>query len=75
MLQICGTELKSLDISSTSITGEDLSVLQGKVINLRTLDLHYCVLLTCQGLTELLQICGAGLNILNLFGNLCLAVT
>ena len=65
-LQICGSELKTLVLYGTSITGEGIAVLKGKLANLETLDLSWCSSLTDQGLREWLQICGSGLKTLDL---------
>ena len=66
LLQMCGPELKVLNLSSTNISGEGLSVLQGKLINLETLDLGYCECITDQGISEILETCGPGLRSLTL---------
>ena len=43
LLQMCGTELNVLNLSSTNISSEGLSVLQAKLINLKTLESFSCV--------------------------------
>ena len=66
LLQMCGTELKDLDLSATCISCEGLSVLQNKLVNLETLNLGYCEGITDQGIMELLELCGPGLRSLTL---------
>ena len=70
LLKICGTKLKSLYLADNKeLTGEGLSVLEGKLINLETLSLRGCYSLANQGLIDLLKICGTKLKYLNLSGH------
>ena len=55
-----------MNLSFTRITGEGLSILQGKLNNLEKLDLDSCEDITDQGMMELLQICGTELKFINL---------
>ena len=65
---VCGTQLNSLYLAQNEfLTGEGLSVLEGKLINLETLDMSGCSRLNGQGLTEILQICGTKLKYLRLY--------
>ena len=68
IVRMCGTELKDLDLTQTSITCEGLTALEGKLVNLETLNLGFCEDITDHGMRELLQICGAGLRSL-ILGN------
>ena len=67
VLRICGTKLKDLDISSTGITGQGLEELQGKFVDLRTLNLDFCYSLSDQGFSEIINISGPLLETVKLF--------
>ena len=64
-LQLCGSTLKSLNISDTSITGENISVYNGTLPWLMDLNLESCKQLTDRGLLQILQLCGSTLKSLN----------
>ncbi|XP_023341509.1 F-box/LRR-repeat protein 4-like [Eurytemora carolleeae] len=66
ILQLCGSTLRSLDISRTYITGENLSEHKGTLPCLANLDLNNCKQLTNKGLLQILQICGSTLRSLNI---------
>lgn len=67
---MCGTNLKFLNLGGNKdLTGEGLSILKEKLINLETLLLDRCPKLTNQGLTEVLQICGSKLKVLKITDN------
>ena len=63
---MCGAKLQNLDISYTNVTGQGLDELQGKFVDLRTLNLARCSRLTNQGLLKLLRMCGSKLQYLNI---------
>ena len=70
LLNMCGTNLKFLNLGGNKdLTGEGLSILKEKLINLETLLLDRCPKLTNQGLTEVLQICGSKLKVLKITDN------
>ena len=52
ILQMCGTELKDLDVSETNISGEGLIGLKEKFANLKTLDLSNWDRITMKGMKE-----------------------
>ena len=67
ILQLCGSTLRSLDISNTNITGENLSEYKGTLPCLENLDIC-CNQLTNKGLLQLLQLCGNTLRSLDVSG-------
>ncbi|XP_023332838.1 F-box/LRR-repeat protein 14 isoform X4 [Eurytemora carolleeae] len=66
ILQLCGSTLRSLDISVKNITGENLSEYKGTLPCLENLNMSYCYQLTDKGLLQILQFCGSTLRSLNL---------
>ena len=66
ILQLCGSTLRSLDISVTNITGENLSEYKGTLPCLNTLDMSNCEQLTNKGLLQILQFCGSTLRSLDI---------
>ena len=66
VLRMCGSKLQDLDISETSITGQGLEDLQGKMADLKTLTLRCCSSLTDQGLLMILMMCGTKLLNINI---------
>jgi len=66
ILQLCGSTLKSLVISGTNVTGENLSEYKGTLPCLNTLDMSNCKQLTNKGLLQILQFCGSKLRSLNI---------
>ena len=68
VLRMCGTKLQDLDISETNITGQGLEELQGKLADMKTLNLGHCSRLTDQGLLKVLRMCGSKLQDLNIYG-------
>ena len=68
VLRMCSTKLQDLNISGTNISGQGLDKLQGKLDNLKTLDLGNCYRLKAQGLLEVLRMCGSKLQDLNICG-------
>ena len=65
-LQLCGSTLKSLNLSETNITGENLTEFKGTLPCLENLNLRVCKLLTDYGLMQFLQLCGSTLKSLDL---------
>ena len=70
ILQLCGSTLRSLDISGTNITGENLSEYKGTLPCLEYLNMYASYNLTEKGLLKILQLCGSKLRSLNTTGNL-----
>jgi len=68
ILQLCGSTLRSLDISGTNITGNNLSEYKGTLLCLENLNMRYCGHLTNKGLPQILQLCGSTLRSLNILG-------
>ena len=68
MLQMCGTQLKVLELNNTKITGEGLSVLKENFVNLETLTLRHCKHITKEGMKDILQMCGTRLKVLDMSG-------
>ncbi|XP_023348402.1 F-box protein At3g58530 [Eurytemora carolleeae] len=68
ILQLCGSTLRSLNISGTNITGENLSEYKGTLPCLETLNMMYCEQLTDNGLLQILQLCGSTLRTLDISG-------
>jgi len=68
ILQLCGNTLRSLDIGSTHITGENLSEYKGTLPCLEKLNMSYCYELTNKGLLQILQLCGSTLRSLDISG-------
>ena len=66
ILQLCGSTLRSLDISSTAITGENLSEFKGTLPYLENLDMSSCKQLTNKGLLQILQLCESALRSLDI---------
>ena len=66
ILQLCGSTLRSLDISNTNITGENLSEYKGTLPCLENLELISCEQLTDKVLLQLLQLCGSTLRSLDI---------
>ena len=66
ILQICGIQLTSLDVTGSEITGEGFDVLQDKFTNMETLSLCLCSSLTDQGLLKVLRMAGNNLQDLNI---------
>jgi len=68
ILQLCGSTLRSLDISGTEVTGENLSEYKGTIHCLENLSMRYCEQLTNKGLLQMLQLCGSTLRSLDIEG-------
>ena len=68
ILQLCGITLRSLDLSRTDITGENLSEYKGTLPCLENLDMGRCNQLTNKGLLQILQLCGSTLRSLVILG-------
>ena len=68
ILQLCGSTLKSLDISGTRITGKNLSEYKGTLLCLENLNMSSCEQITNNGLLQILQLCGSTLRSLNISG-------
>ncbi|XP_023341503.1 uncharacterized protein LOC111711391 isoform X3 [Eurytemora carolleeae] len=68
ILQLCGSTLRSLDISNTNITGENLSEYKGTLPCLENLNMRYCKQLTYKGLLQILQLCRSTLRFLDISG-------
>ena len=66
ILQLCGSTLRSLDISITNITGENLSEYKGTLPCLENLNISCCNQLTNKGLLQILQLCGSTLRSLDI---------
>ena len=66
IFQLCGSTLRSLDISSTAITGENLSEFKGTLPYLENLDMSSCKQLTNKGLLQILQLCESALRSLDI---------
>ena len=66
LLQLCGSTLRSLDISGISITGENLSEYKGTLFCLENLNMNYYRYLEEKGLLQILQLCGSKLRFLDL---------
>ena len=65
IFNVCGERRKHLNISRTITTEERLSELQGKLTNLKKLDLERYWNLTDQGLSKIMKMCCEGLQELN----------
>jgi len=65
ILQLCGSTLRSLYISVTNITGENLSEYKGTLPCFENLNMSYCRQLTNKGLLQILQLCGSTLRSLD----------
>ena len=68
ILNMCGSKLQNLNISATNITGKGLEELQGKLANLKTLNLEHCYSFTDQGFSEIINISGPLLKTVQLSG-------
>jgi len=68
ILQLCGSTLRSLDISNTNITGENLSEYKGTLPCLENLNMSSCKQLTDKGLLQILLLCGSTLRTLVIWG-------
>ena len=68
LLQLCGSKLRSLEISSTAITGENLFEHKGTLPCLENLNMYDCRQLTDKGLLQILQLCISKLRSLDLSG-------
>ena len=66
MLELCGGTLRSLDLGSTNITGENLSEYKETLPWLENLNMKLCERLTEKGLMHILHLCGSTLISLNL---------
>ena len=67
ILNVCGKNLKKLDLSRTEITGENLTDVNGiYLVCLKELDLERCAKLTDVGLKQILQLCRRALKSLNI---------
>ena len=62
ILKICGGKLQNLNISDTKITGQGLEEMQGKLAELKVLNLSWCPSLADQGLLKVLMMCGTKLQ-------------
>ena len=66
IFKLCGSTLRSLDLSDTNITGENLSEYKGTLPCLENLELSYCHQLTDRGLVQIFQLCGSTLRSLDI---------
>ena len=66
ILQLCGSTLRSLDISGTHVTGENLSKYKGTRSCLENLNMRFCKEVTDRGLLQMLQFCGSTLRSLDI---------
>ena len=66
ILHLCGSSLRSLDISETNITGENLFEFKGTLPCLENLAIASCEQLIDKGLLQILHLCGSTLISLNL---------
>ena len=66
ILQLCGSTLRSLNISDTNITGENLSEYKGTLPRFQNLNMRYCKQLANKGLLQILQLCGSTLRSLDI---------
>ena len=66
ILQLCGSTLRSLDISITNITGENLSEYKGTLPCLENLNMSACYNITDKGLLQIFQLCGRTLRFLDI---------
>ena len=67
-LQLCGSTLKSLNLSETNITGENLPEFKGTLPCLENLEMGSCEQLTNKGMLYILELCGSKLRYLNISG-------
>ena len=65
-MSMCGCKLHDLNISDTSITSQGIDDLQGKLANIKTLNLRSCCRITDQGLLKILSRCGSMLQNLDM---------
>ena len=68
ILQLCGSTLRSLDISFTKVTGKKLSEYNGTLPCLENLNMRNCKQLKNKGLLQILQLCGSTLRSLDILG-------
>ena len=68
ILQLCGHSLRSLDITRTNITGENLSKYKGTLPCLENLNMRNCRQLTNKGILQILQLCESKLRSLDIGG-------
>ena len=66
MLTLFGHQLKHLNATETSITGENIRTGHRTLGNLRTLHLSICKKLTDPGLREILEMCSINLQVLDM---------
>ena len=66
ILKMCGEALKQLDVSETFVSGAALSALQDRFPNLENIMMNKCKNLTDQGLTDILNMCGERLQMLDI---------
>ena len=66
MLLFCGPSLKTLNLTASSVSGEDLTGSNLSLINLEDLNLSGCKLLSDRGLKVILGLCGPNLKSLDL---------
>ena len=67
IFKVCGTTLRSLDLSNTRVTGEFLVEYSGTLACLETLNLQLCKI-TDRGLVKIIQHFGKTLRYLKLYG-------
>ena len=66
ILHLCGSTLRSLDISGAFINGENLSEYKEDLSCLENLNMSCCYQLTNKGLLHILQLCGSTLRSLDI---------
>ena len=66
IFHLCGSTLRSLDISDTNLTGENLSDFKGTLPCLEKLNIISCENLTDKGLWQMIQLWGSKLRSLDL---------
>ena len=66
IMAMCGTQLTSLDVTGSKITGEGFHALQNKFTNMEKLSLEWCFKISDQGFSEIINISGPLLNTVQL---------
>ena len=66
LVRVCGANLEVLKLNETLVSGEGVSHLNTQLAKLHTLHMLICKNLTDKGLCELLQLCGSGLQNLDI---------
>ena len=63
ILELCGPNMKSIDLGSTEITGHGLYASNIRLCNLQTLNLSGCNNINGHGLSEIIRSCGSNLKV------------